>query len=140
MKHLNHRGSAFLLALTVALAALMLLSALGIKGDWKPKTTPFRLVNDPFAGWSLLIVLCMGQVIIRLSDELTQCVSALVFGGVILGLRMTTSLFWDPFLSCYLGYGAVPMLYSASQMLKSLTALRGGATKSLKRQATRQAG
>lgn len=128
MKHLNHRGSGFLLAVTVALAALMLLSALGIDGDWKPKTTPFRLVNEPFIGWSLTLVLIAGLVMIRIGDELAQCVSALVFAGLIFGLALVTGFFWDPWLTYPLSISAGPIVRSAAQTLKTMAPLNIAST------------
>ncbi|HEY8876960.1 MAG TPA: hypothetical protein VIN03_05300 [Roseateles sp.] len=123
MKKLNHQGSAVLLVLTLLLATLMALSALGLNGDWKPKTTPYRLVNEPFIGWSLIVVLTVGLVLIRKGPELLQCVSALVFVGVIFGLAMASAFFWDGWLGPILANAAAPMLRSAVMTLKSLLPL-----------------
>ncbi|MGM9484453.1 hypothetical protein ACS5PN_24875 [Roseateles sp. NT4] len=117
MKHLNHRGSAALLAVTLLLAILLVLSAFGINGDWKAKTTPWRLVNDPFAGWTLLILLSAGLALIRTGKEAVQCFSAVLFAGALFGVGLVSALFWDPWLPNMLLLATLPMLRSAAQTL-----------------------
>ena len=119
MKHLNHRGSGALLALSLLLAALLILSALGYAVEGTPNTSRWRLVNDPFAGWSLLIVLGLGLALIRVGPEAAQCVNALLFVGMLLGLGLASSLFWDPWLPNILLLSALPVLRSARQTLLS---------------------
>ncbi len=119
MKHLNHRGSAGVLAFALLLAALMILSTLGVNGDWKPKTTPWRLVNEPFIGWALLVFLGAGLAFIRAGTETVQCVNALLFVGMLSGLGLASGLFWDAWLFTALTATAMPVLQSARQTLQS---------------------
>jgi hypothetical protein len=109
MKHINHLGSAALLCATVLLTLLLLLSVAGITIEWRPKTTPYRLVNNPFISWSLIVVLCAGLVLIRRGAELIQCVTALVFVGMIQGLAIASALFWDAWLSPMLVFATLPI-------------------------------
>lgn len=121
MKHINHLGSAALLAATVLLTVLLLLPVAGITIEWRPKTTPYRLVNNPFISWSLIVVLSAGLVLIRRGAVLIQCVTALIFVGIIQGLAIASALFWDAFLSPMLVFAALPIQLTAAQTLKSLT-------------------
>ena len=120
LKHLNHLGSAGLLFAVVLLAVILLLPSLGLTVEWKPKTTPYRLVNNPFVGWCLVVVLSAGLVLIRKGQKLMQCATALVFVGLIFGLAIASSLFWDAWLSPMLVFAALPMQLSAAQILRSL--------------------
>ena len=124
LKHLNHLGSAGLLFAVVLLAVILLLPSLGLTVEWKPKTTPYRLVNNPFIGWCLVVVLCAGLVLIRKGSELMQCAAALVFVGLILGLAIASALFWDAWLSPMLVFVALPIQFSAAQTLRSLGSVR----------------
>ncbi len=120
IKHLNHLGSASLLAAVILLTAVLVMPGLGLIIDWKPKTTPWRLVSNPFIGWSLVIALSTGLALIRKGTELMQCVTALVFVGLVFGLAITSALFWDAWLAPMLVYAALPILYAAVNQLKSL--------------------
>jgi hypothetical protein len=53
--------------------------------------------------------------------ELIQCVTALIFVGMIQGLAIASALFWDAFLSPILVFAALPIQLTAAQTLKSLT-------------------
>lgn len=120
VKHFNHLGSAGLLSAVVLLAVVLVLPSLGLTVEWKPKTTPYRLVNNPFIGWCLVGILSAGLVLIRKGPELMQCVTALVFVGLILGLAIASALFWDAWLSPMLVFAALPVQLSAAQTLVSL--------------------
>ena len=121
MKHINHLNSAALLSATVLLTVLLLLPLAGITIDWRPKTTPYRLVHNPFISWSLIVLLCAGLALIRKGVVLIQCVTALVFVGMIQGLAIASALFWDAWLSPMLVFAALPIQLTAAQTLKSLT-------------------
>jgi hypothetical protein len=120
MKHFNHLGSAGLLCAVTLLAVVLVLPSLGLAVEWKPRTTPYRLVNSPFIGWSFVIVLSAGLLLIRKGSELMQCVTALVFVGLILGLAIASALFWDAWLSPMLVSAALPVQFAAAQALRSL--------------------
>lgn len=120
MKHLNHLGSAVLLALTVFLAVILLLPALGVAINWTPKTTPHRLLANPFIAWCLVAALAGGLALIRAGTLFQQCVSALVLVGLIFGLALATGLFWDAWLSPMLVLAALPVQRAATDTLKSL--------------------
>ena len=117
MKRLNHRGSAALLVLSLLLAGLLMLSVLGFDVEGTPKTTRWRLVNDPFASWSLLVFLSAGLALIRFGAERIQCVHALLFVGMLWGLGFASALFWDPWLSAALTWAGLPVLQSARKTL-----------------------
>ncbi len=125
IRHVNHLGSAGLLSAVLLLAVVLLLPSLGFAVEWKPKTTPYRLVNNPFIGWSLVTVLSAGLLLIRKGPELMQCVAALVFVGLILGLAIASALFWDAWLSPLLVFAALPVQLSAAQTLRSLVDANG---------------
>ena len=127
MKQLNHLGSAVLLAVVVMLAAILLLHSGGLVGDWKPKTTPYRLVNNPFIGWSLVVVLGAWLLLIRKGPPLAQCVVALLLVGFVWGLAAVTALFWDAFLSPVLVFSVLPVQHAAISTLRSLLHERGAA-------------
>lgn len=124
MKHINHLGSVVLLGLAMLLAALLVLPELGIAAPWKPKTTPYRLVSDPFIGWSLVVVLGAGLALIRAGSELSQCMSALVLVGVVFGLAIVSGLFWDPWLCPALVVAVLPIQKAAIQRLQALASQR----------------
>lgn len=119
-RRINHLGSAPLLAVTVLIAILLVLPELGLAPGWKPKTTPYRLVSNPFIGWSLVLVLSAGLALIRAGSELVQCASALVFVGLVFGLAIATGLFWDPWLCPALVFATLPIQKSATQKLHAL--------------------
>ncbi|WP_218386170.1 hypothetical protein [Acidovorax sp. sic0104] len=129
MKRINHLNSVALLALAVLLAVILVLPELGIAAGWKPKTTPYRLVSNPFIGWSLVVVLGAGLVLIRAGSELSQCMSALVFVGLVFGLAIATGLFWDPWLSPALVFAVLPIQKAATQGLQSLASSRVAGSK-----------
>ncbi|WP_143029182.1 hypothetical protein [Rhodoferax sp. OV413] len=120
IKHFNYLGSAGVLSAVVLITAVLLLPRLGFTVEWKPKTTAYRLVNNPFIGWSLVVVLCAGLVLIRRGSALLQCATALVFVGLIFGIAITSALFWDAWLSPMLVFAALPIQLSAAQTLRSL--------------------
>ncbi len=120
MKHFNHLGSAGLLSVAVLLVVILLLPALGLTVEWKPKTTPYRLVSNPFIGWCLVVVLSAGLVLIRRGPALMQCATALMFVGLILGLAIASAIFWDAWLSPMLVFAALPVQLAAAQTLRSL--------------------
>lgn len=125
LKHFNHLGSAGLLGAALLLAIVVVLPSLGWTVDWKPKTTPYRLATHPFIGWSLLVFLGAGLVLIRMGPALLQCVSALVFVGAVFGVAGVSALFWDAWLSPMLVFAALPVQLHAAQTLVSL--VRDGA-------------
>lgn len=120
IKQLNHFSSFGLLIAVLLLAIITLLPSLGVTVAWKLNTTPYRLANNPFISWSLIIVLCAGLLLIRKGSELLQCVTALMFVGLIFGLAITSALFWDAWLSPMLVSAALPVQFSAAQTLRSL--------------------
>ena len=128
MKLLNHLGSAVLLAVVVMLAAILLLHSGGLVVDWKPKTTPYRLVSNPFIGWSLVLVLGVWLWWIRKGPPLAQCVAALLLVGFVWGLAAVTALFWDAFLSPVLVFAVLPVQLAAISTLRSLLQERGSAS------------
>lgn len=120
MKHLNHRGSGFLLVLLVVLVLLMLSPVLGISHEWKANTTPYRLLHTPSITWPLIFVLAVGMVWIRFGNEFVQCVSALVFTGMVIGMGLVSAWYWDPGLVSLL-FGAVsPIGWSSLETLRAL--------------------
>jgi hypothetical protein len=121
MKHINHIGSASLLVLALLLLVLALLPMFGLEIHWKPNTTPHRLATDSFTTWSLFSVLGLGLLMIRVGSPLQQCISALVFFGVVSGLAITSALYWDPWLPAVLVFAALPVLRSASGTLATLS-------------------
>lgn len=125
MKQLNHLGSAVLLAVVVMLAAILLLHSGGLVVDWKPKTTPYRLVSNPFIGWSLVLVLGAWLWWIRKGPPLAQCAAALLLVGFVWGLAAVTALFWDAFLSPVLVFAVLPVQLAAISTLRSLLEGRG---------------
>lgn len=125
MKQLNHLGSAVLLAVVVMLAAILLLHSAGVVVDWKPKTTPYRLVSNPFIGWSLVLVLGAWLLWIRKGPPLAQCVVALLLVGFVWGLAAVCALFWDAFLSPVLACAVLPVQHAAISTLRSLVHERG---------------
>jgi hypothetical protein len=125
MKQLNHLGSAVLLAVVVILAAILLLHSAGVVVDWKPKTTPYRLVSNPFIGWALVLVLGAWLLWIRKGPPLAQCVVALLLVGFVWGLAAVFALFWDAFLSPVLVFAALPVQHAAIGTLRSLLHERG---------------
>lgn len=127
MKQLNHLGSAVLLAVVVMLAAILLLHSGGLVVDWKPKTTPYRLVSNPFIGWALVLVLGAWLLLIRKGPPLAQCVVALLLVGFVWGLAAVTALFWDAFLSPVLVFAVLPVQLAAISTLRSLLQERGAA-------------
>lgn len=102
------------------LAILLLLPNLGVAMDWKPKTTPYRLVTNPFIGWCLVAVLGGGLALIRLGPQVRQCTNALLLVGLTFGLALVSGLFWDPWLCPLLVCAALPVLRSSTQTLKTL--------------------
>lgn len=129
MKQLNHLGSAVLLAVVVMLAAILLLYRAGVMVDWKPKTMPFRLISNPFIGWSLVLVLGAWLLLIRKGPLLAQCVTALLLVGFVFGLAAVTALFWDAFLSPILVFAVLPVQLAAISTLRSLVHERGVASR-----------
>lgn len=129
MKQLNHLGSAVLLAVVVMLAAILLLYRAGVVVDWKPKTMPFRLIGNPFIGWSLVLVLGAWLLLIRKGPLLAQCVTALLLVGFVFGLAAVTALFWDAFLSPILVFAVLPVQHAAISTLRSLVHERGVASR-----------
>ena len=120
LKRINHLGSAVLLVLAVLLAIVLMLPELGIAPGWKPKTTLYRLVDNPFIGWSLVVALGAGLVLIRAGSELSQCMSALVLVGLVFGLAIVSGLFWDPWLCPALVVAVLPIQKAAIQRLQTL--------------------
>lgn len=120
MKRFNHLGSATLLLLATLLTILLVLQGLGVAMDWRPQTTPFRLVTNPFIGWCLVAVLAAGLALIRLGSRMQQCMSALLLVGLVFGLSIASGLFWDPWLSWMLVCAALPVLRNATSTLKAL--------------------
>ena len=120
MKHLNHMGSSVLLALAVALFILLLLPLLGLPVDWTPKTTPYRLVNSPFIGWGLFVILSAGLWLLRRGPAIAQCVSALILVWLVFGLALVSGLFWDAFLSPVLVFSVLPVQAAAIARLRAL--------------------
>jgi hypothetical protein len=120
MKHLNHMGSSVLLALVVALFILLLLPLLGWPIEWTPKTTPYRLVNSPFIGWGLVVILSAGLWLVRKGPAIAQCVSALMLVGLVFGLALVSGLFWDAFLSPVLVFSVLPIQAAAIARLRVL--------------------
>ncbi len=125
LKQLNHLGSAVLLAVVVMLAAILLLHSAGVVVDWKPKTTPYRLVSNPFIGWALVLVLGAWLLWIRKGPPLAQCVVALLLVGFVWGLAAVCALFWDAFLSPVLACAVLPVQHAAISTLRSLAQERG---------------
>lgn len=125
LKQLNHLGSAVLLAVVVMLAAILLLHSGGLVVDWKPKTTPYRLVSNPFIGWALVLVLGAWLLWIRKGPPLAQCVVALLLVGFVWGLAAVSALLWDAFLSPVLVCAALPVQLAAISTLRSLVNERG---------------
>ena len=120
MKHLNHRGSGFLLALLIGLVFLMLLPALGISHEWKANTTPHRLLHHPSITWPLILVLSAGMVWIRFGNEFFQCINALIFTGIVIGLGLVSAWYWDPWLVSWLSYAVFPIGWSSLRTLRAL--------------------
>jgi hypothetical protein len=120
MKHLNHRGSGFLLVLLVGLVLLMLSPVLGISHEWKANTTPYRLLHTPSITWPLIFVLAVGMVWIRFGNEFVQCVSALIFTGMVIGLGLVSAWYWDSWLPSWLLYAVFPIGWSSLRALRAL--------------------
>jgi hypothetical protein len=120
MKHLNHRGSGFLLVLLIGLVLLMLSPALGISHEWQANTTPYRLLHNPSMTWPLIAVLSAGMLWIRLGNEFFQCVSALMFTGIVSGLGLVSAWYWDPWLPSWLFYALFPIGWSSLRTLRAL--------------------
>ncbi len=118
-KSLNHLGSGPLLAATVLVMAVMLLPHLGVEVPWTARTTPHRLVHQPFIGWSLGILMGATLLLIRRGNALQQCVTALVMVGALFALAMVSALFWDAWLSPMLVSTTLPIQFAAVQSLQA---------------------
>lgn len=119
LKSLNHMGSGPLLAAAVLVAVVMLLPSLGLEVPWTPRTTPHRLVHQPFVGWSLVVVMGAGLLFIRRGNALQQCVHALLLVGALFAAAMISGLFWDAWLSPMLVSASLPILFAAVQSLQA---------------------
>lgn len=120
LKQANHLGSGALLMATMLIAVVVVAAALGLNLDWKVNTTPYRLSHQSFAAWSLLTVLCMGLILMRMGAALLQCVTTLIFIGIIYGIAITSALFWDAWLAPMLVFSSLPMKYATVQALQSI--------------------
>lgn len=130
LARLRANGSAPLLGLSLLLAALLGAHSCGLLPPPKAGTTIYRLLAHPEIIWSLA-ALILGALLLLLFCRIEHAPRhALFLAGILSGIGLTNSLFFDPWLGVFLFGGAAPLLRSAWPKLSaSSQSPRGSASR-----------